>query len=101
MIKAKDVYKYYSLRWSIELLFKSFKSEMDFDTILGFKEKRVLFELYSKFLSIIIFTFFNKGILLIFGNANEIILDKSLTKFRHIVKDILENILSVKKLVLA
>ena len=97
-IKAKDIYKIYSLRWSIELVFKLWKSELDFDYICAYKEDRMLFEIYGKLISVLLFINFNKVFINTIDEKYEISLVKSLSCYKLLIKEILKSVFSEKKL---
>lgn len=79
MIKSKDVYEVYRLRWSVELVFKVWKGDFDFEYLKGYRKERVLFELLGKLITVVFLSIFNVGI---FGmGREEISLKKIYTYF--------------------
>jgi hypothetical protein len=77
----------YSLRWRIEILFKSWKSNMEFSKIHNVSQKQLSLILYARFIMIIIYTQY------IFSPARAIIkkqLKKELSMIkmvRHLIKN--------------
>jgi hypothetical protein len=57
MISVKHVYDFYRIRWQIELIFKLWKSYCGLNYILGWRQERVLTELYAKMIGIVIVHF--------------------------------------------
>lgn len=57
MIRLKQVYDFYRMRWQIELIFKLWKSYCGLNSILGWRKERVLTELYAKMIGIVIIHF--------------------------------------------
>ncbi|EHQ28365.1 IS4 family transposase [Mucilaginibacter paludis] len=49
------LFKVYSLRWRIEIIFKSWKSNMEFSKIHNVSKKQLLLILYARFIMIIIY----------------------------------------------
>jgi hypothetical protein len=88
--------KVYSLRWRIEIIFKSWKSNMEFSKIHNVSKKQLSFILYARFIMIIIY------IQYIFSPASAIIkkqLKKELSMIkvvRYLVKNTSKIILIVK-----
>lgn len=62
-IKSMDLYTIYSLRWYIELVFKSLKSELNLDKLNGQRKERILFEI----LTVLIIRFMHERTLNLFG----------------------------------
>ena len=57
MLSGQQVALVYTLRWQVELLFKLWKSEGRLDRVAGFRQERVLCELYAKLIGMIVFHF--------------------------------------------
>lgn len=57
MLGLKHVYDFYRLRWQIELIFKLWKSYCGLNAIRGWRQERVLTELYAKLIGIVIVHF--------------------------------------------
>ena len=55
MLSRQQVVLVYTLRWQVELLFKLWKSEGRLDRVAGFRQERVLCELYAKLIGMIVF----------------------------------------------
>ncbi len=51
----KLLFKIYSLRWRIEIIFKSWKSNMEFSKIHNVSKSQLTFILYARFIMVIIF----------------------------------------------
>jgi hypothetical protein len=47
----------YALRWQIELIFKLWKSQAKLHQVSGFRQERVLVELYAKLIGLVLFQF--------------------------------------------
>ncbi len=47
----------YALRWQIELVFKQWKSQAKLHKVSGFRQERVLVELYAKLIGLVLFQF--------------------------------------------
>jgi len=57
ILSIKHIGLFYSVRWQIELIFKLWKSHMLIHVISGFRKERILIELYSKLIGLILFQF--------------------------------------------
>ncbi len=57
MLSIEQVALLYRVRWQIELVFKLWKSYCRLDHIQGLRRERVLFELYTKMIGIILTQF--------------------------------------------
>ncbi len=67
------IFRFYSLRWRIEVIFKSWKSNMNFSNIHNVSEIQLHIILLARFIMVIIFTqyFFNKCRLIVKKHLNK------------------------------
>ena len=93
LTKTKDIYKIYKLRWSIELLFKTLKTHLNLDDFNGFREDRILFEIYGKLLSLLLINCFNKPL---YDNIYEISIEKTVLFFKSYSDKLLSHIFNKK-----
>jgi hypothetical protein len=54
LLTWKQILVMYSVRWQIELIFKLWKSQCDFDRVTGRRRERVLCELYAKMIGVLV-----------------------------------------------
>jgi len=97
-VNTLNIYKIYRLRWSIELFFKLWKSELDFDYLSTFKEDRLYFEIYSKLICVLIFTNFTQLLLSDVDEEIEISPFKSFSCFKLFIYEFLKCVYSSKRL---
>jgi hypothetical protein len=57
MLSLRHIPLLYSVRWQIELIFKLWKSHMSVHKISGFRKERILTELYSKLIGLVLFQY--------------------------------------------
>jgi hypothetical protein len=55
MLTLRQAVLIYTLRWQIELLFRLWKSEAEFDHVAGRLRERVLCEIYAKLMAMVVF----------------------------------------------
>lgn len=100
ILKTKDIYDIYRIRWSIELVFKVWKSKLNIDYVVGFRLDRVLFEFYGKLISLVLFSIFNSGFILQYPIYNcsfsEISLEKAVEYFNLVLSDIFESMSNIR-----
>ena len=84
------IFRFYSLRWRIEVIFKSWKSNMNFSNIHNVSEIQLHIILLARFIMIIIFTqyFFNKCRLIVKKHLNKYLSLLKVTNYliKHIEK---------------
>lgn len=96
VLKTRDVYDFYRVRWSIELLFKFWKSKLCMSDLQGFRKERILFELYGKLIcTVLLFIFSSTSQLDISppGAFLELSFDKCYEYFTIVLYSIISNIL--------
>lgn len=99
VIKVKDAYKVYGIRWSIELCFKAFKSGLNFDYLAGINDpNRVLFEIYCKLICMVMLSIYNYVAILELPASLEISLFRTLSLYRKLVSEIVNSVLDVEKM---
>ena len=76
---VKAVFEIYSLRWSIEIIFKAWKSHSAFDKIHNMSEKQLKVILFARFIMIVIITNF------IYARFSKIIFDEN-SKYLSLLK---------------
>jgi len=69
VIRTKDIYPIYRLRWRIELIFKVWKSKLDLGYLSGQRIERIEFELFAKLISLTFYNLFTVPVLDLLENA--------------------------------
>ena len=94
-LEFKEVYALYSLRWRIEIIFKAWKSHLNFENIHNVSVNQLYIIMYSKLLMchLVFCKFYNIFLELVLIGSNKIISIIALTK--HIMLDFKHNLLSL------
>ena len=94
-LEFKEVFALYSLRWRIEIIFKAWKSHLNFENIHNVSVNQLYIIMYSKLImcNLIFSKFYNNFLELVLIASNKIISIIALAK--HIMLDFKHNLLSL------